>query len=106
MKNRGLLNPFPESVRELFIFADKCWDCNRGLATGQGDAHHIFGRKAGKSPYNLAILCRNCHAESGKVHTKEKRLKYIQKTTAYLITQNYNPTSSDLEFMKRWYRGI
>jgi len=92
----GLLNPFSEKTRELFIWNYTCWETGLSLPL---ELHHIYGRIS-NSPLNAAPLSREAH-ERGDIHSRSKRTKYLNKTIKFLDAQGYKLTKKDKEFLKK-----
>ncbi len=99
-------NEFSKDVRELFDRGGYavCWE------TGQNNAdclHHIMGRIS-DSPYNAAPLNNfRSHQPEGRkgllpLSSDTVRKKYLQKTKMYLDSINYQPTESDLHFLRKY----
>ena len=103
MKNRGLLNPFTNKTRQLFLTDGyiHCWNCGR--SDKGASLHHICGRKS-SSVLNAIPLCDglDCH-NSGKIHTPKKEEEYLEKTFRYLIKNGYCLTDKDWKFIKKYY---
>ena len=96
MKNRGLLNPFTERTRELFIWNYSCWQCWKSKPL---TLHHIY-KRISNSPLNACPICQDCH-EKGDIHSAEKREKYLTKTIKFLKEQDYKMTKKDIEFLSK-----
>lgn len=94
MKNRGLLNPFSEKTRELFIWCYTCFDCNLSKPL---TLHHIY-KRISNSPLNSAPVCQECHDKSN-IHSRDKRAKFLNKTAKFLDAQGYKLTKKDKDFL-------
>lgn len=95
MKTKGLLNPFSDKTRELFIFTYSCWDCGMSKPL---TLHHIY-KRISNSPMNSAPVCQECHDKSN-IHSRDKRAKFMNKTIKFLQKQDYKLTKKDREFLK------
>jgi len=96
----NLRNPFPLSVRNLYVY--NCWTCWECGGNGSGSAggielHHIYGRMSA-SALNSAPLCHTCHSKVG--HTYEEHQKYLQKTIRFLLSEGYQLTEVDNIFLE------
>lgn len=94
-------NPFPDEVRELFMWEYRCWDCgiNQNL-----ELDHILGRKS-DSPLNAYLNCRRCH--TAKSHKSDAHR--LQTTLKFLMRSGYDLTEKDVEFYKKheeYYKKI
>ena len=94
MKNRGLLNPFPFEVRELYVFNYKCFNCGKNQSI---ELHHIYGRVS-DSAFNACPLCHFCH-ERVK-HTVKEHQFLFYRNLEFLLQNNYKPISKDFEFIE------
>jgi hypothetical protein len=87
-------NPFPQSVRNLFLYVYWCFKCgrsNRGL-----ELHHIFGRVSA-SALNACPLCKFCHGEI--VHTVEEEQELLKITINFLVREGYKLKPVDDSFL-------
>ena len=92
-----LANPFPQSVRLLFIDCYACWECGEnGQRHGGLELHHIWGRISG-SALNAAVLCKKCHDEIAHNHETHHRL--LRKTIHFLHSLGYKLHARDDEFL-------
>ena len=98
IKDRGLLNPFSQDTKELFLYNYNCWECGKSSEGLSG--HHIL-KRVSNSPLNLAPLCPACHAK-GDIHWFSKRSKYLKKTLNYLKTIKYKLTNKDKLFLEKY----
>lgn len=92
-----LKNPFPPSVRYLFLYKHECWECGKnGSTTGGLELHHIWGRVS-SSALNAAPLCHMCHERVG--HTREEHQRYLRKTVLFISCEGYKLREKDDEFL-------
>jgi hypothetical protein len=88
-------NPFPDSVRNLYLYVFACLECLRsdlGL-----ELHHIKGRIS-PSPFNAAAICPDCHVHIE--HNLETHRRLFKKNAKFLYEQGYSPTIEDLQFIQ------
>lgn len=92
-----LSNPFPDEVRNLFLYAHACLLCgSNGNERGGLELNHIFGRVSG-SAYNASLLCHECHSHIG--HSKEEHAKLFILNTKFLVEIGYRVTEEDKIFI-------
>ena len=94
----NLSNPFPDQVRQLYLYTYACADCgrsDRGL-----ELHHIYGRVSG-SAFNSIPLCTFCHSKAS--HNDTDHLRFIKKTISFLISIKYQWRKIDYEFLELPY---
>lgn len=89
-----LANPFPQSVRILFLYCYQCFACgrsDRGL-----ELHHIVGRSS-SSAFNAIPLCPYCHSKVG--HTEDEERYLFSLVLPFLFQVKFQPLSSDYDFL-------
>lgn len=89
-----LANPFPQSVRLLFLYVHACFICqrsDRGL-----ELHHIVGRSS-SSAFNAIPICPVCHSKMG--HSQEEESQLFGLLLPFLFNVKFQPLSSDYEFL-------
>lgn len=95
-----LSNPFPDEVRNLYLYCYSCLLCGgNGSQVGGLELNHIFGRVSG-SAYNASVLCHECHSHVG--HTPEEHAQLFLLNAKFLTEIKYEPTSDDLIFIDRY----
>lgn len=93
-----LQNPFPQSVRNLFLYVFSCMDCGaNGNGRGGLELHHNTGRDS-DSPFNAVVLCGTCHAHVLQTRPEQRRL--FRRTLAFLIEARYRPVEKDFDFLR------
>lgn len=99
-----LKNPFPLSVRLLYLDCWQCWFCgSNGSTKGGLELHHIMGRNSACA-FNSSVLCKECHSHIG--HSREEEQKLFAKTLHYLYDIQYIPKVGDYAFMKLNYQRL
>ena len=99
-----LKNPFPEEVRNLFLYNQYCFDCtSNGNGRGGLELHHIWGRVS-SSAFNASVVCHECHSHMG--HTSEEHARLFMKTAEVLFGNGYEPTYYDKEFFDNYVAPI
>ena len=99
-------NNFPKEVYELFNFGGYCPSWESGLNNADC-LHHCLGR-CSDSPYNAIPLNNfNEHMAEGRkgllpLSSQSVIKKYLKKTKKYLDAIGYKPTSTDIEFLKKY----
>lgn len=91
-------NPFSTETRWLFHDYQECWVCGKNGNAGL-ELHHITGRGS-SSPFNAAVLCKECHAPG--MHTLEEEKQLFTKTYILLIETGYRPTDDDWAFISKF----
>lgn len=89
-----LKNPFPQSVRLLFLYCYSCFVCGRsdlGL-----ELNHIVGRES-CSAFNAIPLCPLCHSHIG--HSEDEERYLFSLVLPYLFQVKFQPLSSDYDFL-------
>jgi len=89
-----LNNPFPQSVRLLFLYVYGCFQCgrsDRGL-----ELHHIVGRSS-NSAFNACPLCKDCHSKIR--HSQEEERYLLSKVLPFLLQVKFQPLQSDYDFL-------
>ncbi len=93
-----LQNPFPYTVRVLFMDAWECWICHEnGTRSGGLELHHIFGRISA-SALNATLLCNRCHSRMG--HSMEEQHSLFRKTLGFLWKIEYRLLPVDNLFLE------
>lgn len=78
-----LRNPFPEEVRNLFLYCYNCFNCGRG---DKGlELHHITGRNS-NAKENAIPLCPECHSHA--LHTISEETRYKELNKQWLESQS------------------
>lgn len=91
-------NPFTKQTRELFFYNYDCFECS---FSGWDALHHIMGRES-SSPLNASpIHNMKCHIGNATLETFDSRSRLLKKTYTFLMTEDYELTEKDREFMKR-----
>jgi hypothetical protein len=88
-------NPFPQSVRLLFLYNYACFNCgrsDRGL-----ELHHIWGRISA-SALNACPLCTVCHG--AVVHTRDEHHHLLRRVINFLWRNGYRLLPVDDVFLK------
>ena len=94
-----LKNNFTDMTRELFMFNYECFWCKQN---GWDCMHHILGRVT-DSPLNCAPIHNfECHIGNGLLATDAGKSKLLNKTLQYLLNNNYELTSVDKLFKKKY----
>ncbi len=90
-----LNNPFPQWVRNLYLYVFACGECGRsdlGL-----ELHHTKGRIS-DSPFNAFVLCPDCHFHI--LHDDVTHRRLFKKNAFFLHSQGYKPTDDDIQFIR------
>jgi len=97
--------PFSQETRWLFFDVRYlCWICGEnGQQKGGTELHHIKGRVS-DSPYNGAVLCKECHGHANHNDSEEGDL--LLKTISYLDSRGYVANEADRMFLKENERII
>lgn len=99
-----LQNPFPLTVRLLYLDCWRCWLCGEnGQRNGGLEIHHIMGRISA-SAFNSSCLCKKCHGHMG--HSQEEEQKLFLITLKYLKGICYNPIQEDYDFLTQHYQRL
>lgn len=94
-----LANPFPDSVRLLWLGWWECMNCgSNGNERGGLELHHITGRDS-NSALNGAVVCKYCHDHM--VHTQEEERGLFTKVLIFLKGKRYQLTANDMLFMEK-----
>lgn len=95
-----LNNPFSTETRWLFFDYQMCWICgSNGNGRGGLELHHIVGRDS-SSPFNAAVLDKECHEKIK--HTEKEESELFTKTFLILKQSGYNETHDDNLFIAKW----
>lgn len=99
-----LRNPFPISVRNLFLYSQYCFQCkSNGNGRGGLELHHILGRVSGCA-LNACVLCHYCHEKVG--HTRAEHSRMFRYTMTELYKIGYTLNEEDLLFLKENYEEL
>lgn len=90
----NLANPFSKETKELFYRGRYCLLCGR--TDFPIELHHITGRDS-SSPFNCCRICKECHGSAN--HTPEDEIKFFLKTYRFLLSQKYQMTDDDKQFL-------
>ena len=96
-------NDFTQETKMLWEDNYTCWNCQRNNVV---DFHHIVHRhnkndNCESSPLNVAHLCRKCH-QMGDIHSREKQIKYLNRTVNYLYSIGYELQDMDFRFLEKY----
>ena len=90
--------PFPERVRNLYLYCYACFQCGRnGNGVGGLELHHVYGRIS-DSAFNAAVLCKLCHEHICNSDDEHQRL--YAENLRWLSEAGYEPTEHDWEFLR------
>jgi hypothetical protein len=92
-----LSNPFPDGVRNLYLYSYACLMCgSNGNTRGGLELNHIFGRVS-SSAYNASVLCHECHSHVG--HTQLEHAQLFLLNSKFLAEIGYTATDEDKIFI-------
>lgn len=99
-----LSNPFPQSVRLLYLGHWECFKCgSNGTNRGGLEIHHILGRVSG-SAFNSSCLCHYCHTSI--LHNRETHRFLFGKLLRFLYNIRYKPIQDDFIFLRNNYNDL
>lgn len=99
-----LQNPFPQTVRLLYLDWWECFMCGEnGQRSGGLEIHHILGRVS-SCAFNSSCLCKKCHAHVG--HSENEHRRIFLRTMQFLFSRHYQPTKQDLDFFEKNHKRL